>query len=107
MEQFVGLNVSQETTHLRVVDSKGDTIRQGKCASTPDAIANVIKARAPKVTKIGLESGALSTSLARTQGLRNCVKHIRRPEHLLRMPCCGELVSTTERTLKPERADRR
>jgi transposase len=61
MEQFVGLDVSQEATHLCMIDSKGETIWQGKCASTPEAIANVIKARAPKVTKIGLESGALST----------------------------------------------
>jgi transposase len=61
MEQFVGLDVSQEATHLCVIDSKGETVWQGKCASTPEAIAQTVKARAPKVAKIGLESGALST----------------------------------------------
>jgi transposase len=61
MEQYVGLDVSQEVTHLCVVDSKGKTAWQGKCSSTPDAIAAAIRARAPKVARIGLESGPLST----------------------------------------------
>src|ERR1017187_7329580 len=61
MEQYVGLDVSQEVTHLCVVDSKGNTVWQGKCASTPEAIAGAIRIRAPEVAKIGLESGPLST----------------------------------------------
>jgi transposase len=61
MEQFVGLDVSQEDTHLCVIDSKGKTVWQGKCVSTPEAIAEVIRKRAPKLAKIGLESGPLST----------------------------------------------
>jgi hypothetical protein len=35
MEQFVGLDVSQELTHLCVVDSNGAIVWQGKCDSTP------------------------------------------------------------------------
>src|ERR1035438_7321758 len=61
MEQFVGLDVSQEVTHLCVANIKGNILWQGKCASTPDAIADTIKVRAPKVTRVGLESGPLST----------------------------------------------
>ena len=61
MEQFVGLDVSQEVTHLCVVDSKGKTVWQGKSSSTPDAIAAAIRAKAPKVARIGLESGMLAT----------------------------------------------
>jgi transposase len=61
MEQFVGLDVSQEVTHLCVVDSKGETVWQGRCPSTPAAIAETIEAYAGDVARIGLESGALST----------------------------------------------
>jgi transposase len=61
MEHFVGLDVSQDTTHLCVVDSNGGIVWQGKCDSTPEDIAKSIKARAPLVARIGLESGALST----------------------------------------------
>jgi transposase len=61
MEQFVGLDVSQEVTHLCVADIKGEIVWQGKCLSTPDAIADMIKAKAPTVARIGLESGPLST----------------------------------------------
>ncbi len=61
MEQFVGLDVSQDFTHLCVVDSNGKTIWQGKCASTPDHIAETLRAKAPDAARIGLESGPLST----------------------------------------------
>lgn len=36
MEQFVGLDVSQDLTHLCVIGSDGKTVWQGKCNSTPD-----------------------------------------------------------------------
>lgn len=61
MEKFVGLDVSQEATHVCVVDGKGETVWQGKCPSTPDAIAAAIKDKASGVARIGLESGSLST----------------------------------------------
>jgi transposase len=61
MEQFVGLDVSQEVTHLCVVDSNGKTVWQGQCVSTPEAIADTLKVKAPEVARISLESGALST----------------------------------------------
>lgn len=63
MEQFVGLDVSQETTHVCVVDSQGKMVWQGKCLSTPEAVADVIKERARKAVRMGLESGPLSTWL--------------------------------------------
>jgi transposase len=61
MEQFVGLDVSQELTHLCIVGSDGKIVWQGKCASTPEDIAEAIKSKASCVTRIGLESGPLST----------------------------------------------
>ena len=41
MEQYVGLDVSLKETSLCVVDQTGTTLRQGKCASTPECIAAV------------------------------------------------------------------
>ena len=61
MEQYVGLDVSLKETSLCVVDQTGTTLWQGKCASTPECIAAVLARRAPEATRIGLESGLLST----------------------------------------------
>jgi transposase len=60
MEQYVGLDVSLEQTSVCVVDGGGKTLWQGKCASTPEAIAATVRAKAPSVVRIGLESGPLS-----------------------------------------------
>jgi transposase len=60
MEQFVGLDISQDTTHLCVVDGKGKKMWQGKCPTKPEDIAKTIQDKAPAATLIGLESGALS-----------------------------------------------
>jgi transposase len=61
MELFVGLDVSQETTHVCVVDSNGSVFWQGQCPSTPDAVAELVNKRAPAASRIGFESGMLST----------------------------------------------
>ena len=61
MEQFVGLDVSQALTHLCVIGGDGKTMWQGKCHSTPKAIAEVIRSKAPDAVRIGLESGPLCT----------------------------------------------
>ncbi len=60
MGQYVGLDVSQEQTAVCVVDGGGKTLWQGKCASTPEAIAAAIRERAPEVVRVGLESGPMS-----------------------------------------------
>ena len=61
MKQYVGLDVSLEQTAVCIVDEHGKALWRGKCASTPEAIAAVVNARAPHVERIGLESGPLST----------------------------------------------
>jgi transposase len=61
MEQYVGLDVSLEQTSVCVVDGGGKALWEGKCASTPEAIAATIRARAPAAVRIGLESGPLSS----------------------------------------------
>src|ERR1044071_8643845 len=59
MEQYVGLDVSQEQTLVCVVDGGGKVIWEGKCVSAPEAIAATLCARAPEAVRIGLESGPL------------------------------------------------
>ena len=61
MKQYVGLDVSLEQTAVCIVDEQGKTLWRGKCASTPEAIAAVVKVRVPHVERLGLESGPLST----------------------------------------------
>jgi transposase len=60
MDQYVGLDVSLEQTSICVVDGSGKALWQGKCASTPEALAATIRVKAPGVVRIGLESGPLS-----------------------------------------------
>src|SRR3954465_14714519 len=59
MEQYIGLDVSQEQSSVCVVDG-GKVIWEGKCTPTPEAIAATIRTRAPEAVRIGLESGPLS-----------------------------------------------
>jgi transposase len=61
MDQFVGLDVSQEKTHLCVIDGDGKIVWREKCLSTPEDIAGTIRSKAPDVMRIGFESGPLST----------------------------------------------
>jgi transposase len=60
VKQYVGLDVSLEQTAICVVDNDGKTLWQGKCASTPEAIAAAVRARAPEAARVGFESGPLS-----------------------------------------------
>ena len=61
MACFVGLDVSQKITHVCVVDGEGRVVWQGRCPSTPDAIAATVSEKAPGATRVGFESGPLST----------------------------------------------
>ncbi|MDY6868259.1 MAG: IS110 family transposase [Chloroflexota bacterium] len=63
MKHYVGLDVSQEETHICVIDEDDRKIWQGKCLPTPEAIGKLIKEHAPDAAKIGLETGNLSTYL--------------------------------------------
>ena len=61
MGHYVGLDVSLEETFICVVNEEGAVVWQGKSKSTPEAIAKALRRRSESVTKIGLESGPLST----------------------------------------------
>jgi transposase len=61
MTQYVGLDVSLKETKLHVLDEAGN--RRGRCATEPVAIAAAVRRYAPTATRIGLETGPLTTWL--------------------------------------------
>ena len=63
MQSYVGLDVSLRQTAVCVVDQTGKTMREGMVDPDPDAIADFIRAAAPNLARIGLETGATSTWL--------------------------------------------
>lgn len=63
MQHYVGLDVSLRQTAVCVVDQTGKIKREGMIASDPDAIADFITTHAPRVDRIGLETGATSNWL--------------------------------------------
>ena len=63
MEQYVGLDVSLKLTAICIVDRTGKIQREGVVASDPEAIAAFVNSHAPRVARIGLETGATSTWL--------------------------------------------
>ncbi|MFN9712068.1 MAG: IS110 family transposase [Alphaproteobacteria bacterium] len=63
MEVYVGLDVSDKSTHLCVVDGSGATVWSGACATDPEVIARTLKARAAGLVRVILETGPLSTFL--------------------------------------------
>jgi transposase len=60
---YVGLDVSLERTSICVLDDAGAVVWRGKCTSTPDGIATIMRKHAPGALRIGLETGPLSTWL--------------------------------------------
>lgn len=57
---YIGLDVSQTETHICALDSEGKKLWQGKCVTSPEAIAQTVRAKIPNATSIGMESGPLS-----------------------------------------------
>jgi transposase len=55
----VGLRVSLETTPACVSDETGAVLWRGKVASAPEALSMAVRARAPQVERIGLETSPL------------------------------------------------
>jgi transposase len=63
MEQNVGLDVSQKLTAISVIDQDGKQVWRGSCASSPSAIAAVLRERAPRLQRAGWETGPLAVWL--------------------------------------------
>jgi transposase len=63
MKRYVGLDVSQKTTAICVVDEEGGTLAEGVVATEPEAIAVFVRRRAPGAARIGMETGPLAVWL--------------------------------------------
>jgi transposase len=63
MSIFAGLDVSDKTTHICVVDDAGELVWRGACATDPNEIAKTLSRRAPGVVRVVLETGPLSVFL--------------------------------------------
>lgn len=61
MKQYAGLDVSMEETAVWVLDSGGGSVFRGSVASTPSAIAGLLRRKAPGLERVVLEAGPLST----------------------------------------------
>jgi transposase len=60
MAHCVGLDVSQKTTAICVVDASGERIWRGVCASEPDLIETAVRRHAGHDANIGVETGAMT-----------------------------------------------
>lgn len=69
MPLYVGLDVSQKTTAVCVVDQQGERHWRGACATEPSAIASLVLRRAGADAKVGLETGSMTPWLV--HGLRS------------------------------------
>lgn len=63
VEVYAGLDISDKSTHLCVVDGSGVVIWSGACATDPEVIARTLKSRAAGLVRVVLETGALSAFL--------------------------------------------
>lgn len=63
MSCYLGLDVSDKSTHLCAVDETGKIVWRGVCATDPEAIAGTIERHCGNVVRVVLETGALSPFL--------------------------------------------
>ena len=69
MPNYVGLDVSQKTTAICVVDEQGKRLWRGVCVTDPGAISARISKYAGADAKVGIETGAMTPWLV--HGLRS------------------------------------
>ena len=63
MSIHAGLDVSDKTTHVCVVDVEGSGVQRDVVASDPDALAKWLNRHCPHLARVVLETGTLSTFL--------------------------------------------
>ncbi len=63
MTHFVGLEVSQKTTAICVVDYAGHRLWRGQCPTEPEQIAATVRRHAGDDPRIGIEPGAMTPRL--------------------------------------------
>lgn len=72
MDPYVALDVSLKEISVCVLDANGSVVFEGRASSDPASLARLIRAKAPRAVKIGLETGATSVWLwhaLRAEGL--------------------------------------
>jgi transposase len=57
MMLYAGLDVSDKSTHLCVVDGEGAVVRRDVVASDPDVLAKWLKRHVPDLRRVVLETG--------------------------------------------------
>src|SRR3954465_2778026 len=60
MPHYVGLDVSQKTTAICVVDEQGRRLWRGVCATDPEPISACISKYAGVDAKVGIETGSMT-----------------------------------------------
>ncbi len=60
MEHYAGIDVSLEFSSVCIVDVNGQTLKEAKVTSEPDALMAFLGEAGFSVTRIGLEAGPLS-----------------------------------------------
>jgi len=63
MTIYAGLDVSDKTTHVCVVDAEGGIVWRGVCATDPEVIAKTLGRHAGGLVRVVLETGSLSAFL--------------------------------------------
>jgi len=69
MPHYVGLDVSQKTTAICVVDEQGRRLWRGVCATDPGTISAIVLRHAGVDVKVGVETGSMTPWLV--HGLRS------------------------------------
>lgn len=70
MAHYVGLDMSQKTTAICVVDAAGQRLWRGVCGSDPEQIAQRVRRHAGDDARVGVETGPMTPWLV--HGLRGC-----------------------------------
>ena len=72
MMNYVGLDVSQKTTTLCIVDGEGHRQWRGECVTSPEQIVRAVLQHAGAGARIGIETGPMTPWLVhelRSRGL--------------------------------------
>ena len=70
MTNYVGLDVSQKTTTLCIVDREGHRQWRGECVTSPEHIAQAVLQHAGAKASIGIETGPMTPWLVHELRLR-------------------------------------
>ena len=60
MTEYVALDVSLKETSVCILDASGAVVFEGRCPSQPKLLAQLIASKAPRVVRVGLETGPTS-----------------------------------------------